>query len=183
MGGWVVAWVGGLSGWVGGQVSTLAAHDPTHSPLSPPPSPWLPLLLQGEQWKKTTVRTALTFPGVVSAIFLTLNFLVWGQKSSGAVPFGTLCALVFLWCGISVPLCFVGSYFGYKKAPEEVGAVHWGAGVGAVGRWLWVEAGCGWVVHAEGAREGHVQHSCAAVQLPGLPPTPPLSSFPCPAPA
>ena len=53
---------------------------------------------QGENWKRTTVRTALTFPGVVSAIFLTLNFLVWGQKSSGAAPFGTLCALIFLWC-------------------------------------------------------------------------------------
>jgi transmembrane 9 superfamily protein 2/4 len=66
------------------------------------------------------VRTALVFPGFVSAIFLTLNFLVWGQRSSGAVPFGTLCALVFLWCGISVPLCFVGSYFGYKKPAPEV---------------------------------------------------------------
>ena len=32
--------------------------------------------LQGEQWKRTTVRTALAFPGFVSAIFLTLNFLV-----------------------------------------------------------------------------------------------------------
>lgn len=74
---------------------------------------------KGEQWKQTTLRTALAFPGFVSAIFLTLNFLVWGQKSSGAVPFGTLCALVFLWCGISVPLCFVGSYFGYKKAAPE----------------------------------------------------------------
>ncbi|PRW59585.1 transmembrane 9 superfamily member 7 [Chlorella sorokiniana] len=75
---------------------------------------------KGEQWKRTTVRTALAFPAFVSAIFLSLNFMVWGQRSSGAVPFGTLCALVFLWCGVSVPLCFVGSYFGYKKpAPED----------------------------------------------------------------
>ena len=45
---------------------------------------------------------------------------VWGQKSSGAVPFGTLFALFFLWFGISTPLVFVGSYFGYKKpAPED----------------------------------------------------------------
>ena len=75
---------------------------------------------QGEEWKKTTLKTALLFPGTVFAIFLTLNFLVWGQKSSGAVPFGTLFALCFLWFGISVPLVFVGSYFGYKKpAPED----------------------------------------------------------------
>lgn len=158
--------------------------------------PLLTSRLQGEQWKRTTVRTALAFPGFVSAIFLTLNFLVrvavgrctlrvcqarlaqrthcswrhvlcggsklcrqrsktagctqpighssphpapallqvWGQRSSGAVPFGTLCALVFLWCGVSVPLCFVGSYFGYKKpAPEVRGAVGQG--------WtLWLQA-------------------------------------------
>ncbi len=102
-------------------------------PRDPPRRPACPAyfgLLQGEQWKKTTVRTALSFPGFVSAIFLTLNFLVWGQRSSGAVPFGTLCALVFLWCGISVPLCFVGSYFGYKKPAPEVSERSKGAGAG-----------------------------------------------------
>jgi len=36
------------------------------------------------------------------------------------VPFGTLLALFMLWFGISVPLVFVGSYFGYKKpAPDD----------------------------------------------------------------
>lgn len=75
---------------------------------------------KGEQWKRTTLRTALTFPGIVSVIFLTLNFMIWSQGSSGAAPFGTLAALIFLWFGISVPLCFVGSYFGYKRpAPED----------------------------------------------------------------
>lgn len=78
------------------------------------------LAMQGDQWKQTTLKTALLFPGIVFGIFLSLNFLVWGQKSSGAVPFGTLFALCFLWFGISVPLVFVGSYFGYKKpAPED----------------------------------------------------------------
>jgi len=74
---------------------------------------------RGEAWKLTTVRTALAYPGAVSSIFLTLNFLVWGQKSSGAVPFGTLLALIFMWFGISVPLTFVGSYFGYRKHARE----------------------------------------------------------------
>ena len=78
------------------------------------------LYFQGDQWKKTTLKTALLFPGVLFAIFFALNMLVWGQKSSGAVPFGTLFALCFLWFGISTPLVFVGSYFGYKKpAPED----------------------------------------------------------------
>jgi len=77
--------------------------------------------VQGDQWKKTTLQMALLFPGVLFAIFFALNMLVWGQKSSGAVPFGTLFALFFLWFGISTPLVFIGSYFGYKKpAPEDL---------------------------------------------------------------
>lgn len=57
--------------------------------------------------------------GTCFCVFFALNLLIWGQKSSGAVPFGTLFALCFLWFGISVPLVFVGSYFGYKKPAAE----------------------------------------------------------------
>ncbi|KAF5748119.1 hypothetical protein HS088_TW04G00069 [Tripterygium wilfordii] len=63
--------------------------------------------------------TAIMFPGIVSAIFFVLNALIWGEKSSGAVPFGTMFALVFLWFGISVPLVFVGSYVGFRKPAIE----------------------------------------------------------------
>ena len=62
-----------------------------------------------------SLQTAFLFPGVVFVVFFILNFFVWGKGSSGAVPFGTLFALLFLWFGISVPLCFVGSYFGFRK--------------------------------------------------------------------
>ena len=72
------------------------------------------------QWKRTTTRAALAFPMLVSTVFLLLNFLVWGQRSSGAVPFWSLFALMFLWFGVSVPLTFVGSFVGYRKeAPED----------------------------------------------------------------
>merc|ERR1711957_669522 len=47
--------------------------------------------------------------------FFILNFFVWGEKSSGAVPFTTMFALLVLWFGISVPLVFLGAYFGYRK--------------------------------------------------------------------
>jgi len=64
--------------------------------------------------------TAMLFPGTIFVIFFILNCVIWGQHSSGAVPFGTLVALVALWFGISVPLVFFGSYFAYKKpAPEH----------------------------------------------------------------
>jgi len=74
---------------------------------------------RGEQWKEMTTRTALMFPGILFAVFFVLDLLVWGQKSSGAVPFGTLVAICFLWFGVSVPLVFVGSYYGFKKPADE----------------------------------------------------------------
>eukprot|EP00201_Polytomella_parva_P008032 CAMPEP_0175053626 /NCGR_PEP_ID=MMETSP0052_2-20121109/9036_1 /TAXON_ID=51329 ORGANISM="Polytomella parva, Strain SAG 63-3" /NCGR_SAMPLE_ID=MMETSP0052_2 /ASSEMBLY_ACC=CAM_ASM_000194 /LENGTH=521 /DNA_ID=CAMNT_0016318195 /DNA_START=487 /DNA_END=2052 /DNA_ORIENTATION=- len=74
---------------------------------------------RGENWRRMTLQTALLFPGICFAIFFLLNLLIWGQKSSGAVPFGTLFALCVLWFGISLPLVFIGSYFGFKKAPAD----------------------------------------------------------------
>ncbi|CAA6666154.1 unnamed protein product [Spirodela intermedia] len=66
-------------------------------------------MFKGGEWKKNTLKTAFMFPGIAFAVFF----------SSGAVPFGTMFALVFLWFGISVPLVFVGSYLGYKKPAIE----------------------------------------------------------------
>mmetsp|Transcript_32780 Transcript_32780/g.53178 ORF Transcript_32780/g.53178 Transcript_32780/m.53178 type:complete len:655 (+) Transcript_32780:51-2015(+) len=76
-------------------------------------------MFKGTAWKKNTLLTAILFPGVVFSIFLLLNLLIAGKSSAGAVPFWTLFALVFLWFGISVPLVFIGSYFGLKKAAIE----------------------------------------------------------------
>jgi len=72
---------------------------------------------KGEDWKKTTLLTAFLYPGTVFVIFFVLNLFIWGTKSSGAVPFTTMFALLVLWFGISVPLVFLGAFFGYKKAP------------------------------------------------------------------
>ncbi|XP_043706856.1 transmembrane 9 superfamily member 8-like [Telopea speciosissima] len=76
-------------------------------------------MFKGTEWKKIALRTAFMFPGVVFVIFFILNALIWGQKSSGALPFGTMFALVFLWFGISVPLVFVGGYVGFRKPAIE----------------------------------------------------------------
>lgn len=77
-------------------------------------------LCRGEEWKAMTAAAALLFPGFLSAVFFALNLLVWSQRSSGAVPFGTLVALFALWLGVSVPLTFVGSYLGFRApAPED----------------------------------------------------------------
>ncbi|KAL9242014.1 hypothetical protein vseg_016061 [Gypsophila vaccaria] len=76
-------------------------------------------MFKGTEWKKNTLKTAFMFPGILFSLFFVLNALIWGEKSSGAVPFGTMLALMLLWFGISVPLVFVGSYLGFKKPPIE----------------------------------------------------------------
>ena len=70
--------------------------------------------LRGAQWKTLTLMTALLYPGIVFGAVLFLNFFIWGRGSSGAVPFGTIVALVAMWFCISVPLVFVGAFFGFK---------------------------------------------------------------------
>merc|ERR1712065_7734 len=60
--------------------------------------------------------TALMFPGICFCIFFVINLFIWGKKSSGAVPFGTLVAIMAMWFGVSVPLVFLGAYFGFRKA-------------------------------------------------------------------
>merc|ERR1719471_821475 len=74
----------------------------------------------GIDWKMATLLTAFLFPGVVFVIFFVLNLLIWGQKSSGAVPFTTMFALLVLWFGISVPLVFLGSYLGFQRPAIEL---------------------------------------------------------------
>ncbi|KAE8656251.1 Transmembrane 9 superfamily member 7 [Hibiscus syriacus] len=74
---------------------------------------------KGTQWKRNTLKTAFIFPGFLFIIFFMLNALVWGEQSSGAVPFGTMIALVCLWFGITVPLAFIGSYLGFKNPAME----------------------------------------------------------------
>lgn len=73
----------------------------------------------GEKWKSNVLLTALVCPGVVFSLFFVLNLLLWAKDSSAAVPFTTLLALLALWFGISLPLTFVGAYFGFKKRVME----------------------------------------------------------------
>merc|ERR1719440_691130 len=51
----------------------------------------------GEDWKMATLLTAFLYPGVFFVVFFILNLFIWGQKSSGAVPFTTMFALLVLW--------------------------------------------------------------------------------------
>uniref|UniRef100_A0A8B9H0U7 Transmembrane 9 superfamily member n=1 Tax=Astyanax mexicanus TaxID=7994 RepID=A0A8B9H0U7_ASTMX len=70
----------------------------------------------GENWKTNVLLTALLCPGIVFADFFLMNLILWVEASSAAIPFGTLVAILGLWFGISVPLTFLGAYFGFKKS-------------------------------------------------------------------
>lgn len=72
-------------------------------------------MFRGIQWKQNTLMTAFFFPGVVFSIIFVLNLLLWIYGSSGAIPFGAFFTLLFLWFCVSVPLVFLGSFFGYKR--------------------------------------------------------------------
>lgn len=70
-------------------------------------------------WVWFTFWTAVAFPGMCFVIFFGLNILVLQQKSTGAVPFGTLVALLVMWFGISMPLVYLGSYLAFKQEGRQ----------------------------------------------------------------
>jgi len=76
-------------------------------------------MFKGTSWRTNALWTAMLFPGVCFITFFVVNLLIWGQKSSGAVPFSTLVAMLLMWLGISVPLVVCGAFFGYRKQPIE----------------------------------------------------------------
>jgi len=90
----------------------------------------------GEHWQRCTLATALLFPGINFTVFFVVNAILWHQDSDGAVPFGSMFAVVALWLGVSLPLTFIGAYSGYKRdavepatptigEPAEIPPVQW----------------------------------------------------------
>lgn len=69
----------------------------------------------GVKWKSNVLLTSTVSPGIVFGLFFVMNLVLWDEESSGAVPFSTLVAILALWFGVSVPLTFVGAYFGFRK--------------------------------------------------------------------
>ncbi|PKA62455.1 hypothetical protein AXF42_Ash009342 [Apostasia shenzhenica] len=66
-------------------------------------------------WMSVSWRVACFFPGIAFVILTTLNFLLWGSQSTGAIPFSLFIVLILLWFCISVPLTLVGGYLGAKS--------------------------------------------------------------------
>lgn len=75
--------------------------------------------LHGDSWKRNIALTPILVPGCVFAIFFFLNFFLIGAGGSGAVPLGTMIALIAIWFVVSVPLSLGGSFFGYRSDAVE----------------------------------------------------------------
>jgi len=75
--------------------------------------------MKGKEWKAAAFLTATLFPGIVFALGVFVNFFIWGKHSSGAIPFTTMLSVAAMWFGISLPLVYLGYFFGYRKHPYE----------------------------------------------------------------
>lgn len=73
----------------------------------------------GESWKLNMILTATLLPGTLLGGLVGLNFFLVYNQSSGAVPFGTMMAMVCLWLIISFPLSIAGSYYGLRQPRIE----------------------------------------------------------------
>lgn len=83
--------------------------------------------MAGEKWKTNMILTPLFVPGITFAVFFFLNLFLWGQQSSGAVPFTTMLVIIGIWFLISVPLSLLGSWLGFKarliQAPVKTNSI------------------------------------------------------------
>jgi len=74
---------------------------------------------RGRLWQLCTVMTATLFPGAAFCIFLFFNIILWFLHSSASAPFLDVIIVAAMWCCVSIPLVFLGAYFGYKKDAIE----------------------------------------------------------------
>lgn len=63
----------------------------------------------GENWKMNMILTPILVPGIMFLAFIILNFFLIFASSSGAIPLGTMIAIVLIWFVVSVPLSVFGS--------------------------------------------------------------------------
>ncbi|XP_044503185.1 transmembrane 9 superfamily member 12-like [Mangifera indica] len=75
---------------------------------------WITIKGTSEGWRSVSWSVACFFPGIVFVILTVLNFILWGSKSTGAIPISLYFVLLSLWFCISVPLTLLGGFFGTR---------------------------------------------------------------------
>jgi len=77
-------------------------------------------LMDGKKWKRNTMLTATLFPGMLVAMFLSLNIFLSFAGAATAVSIWTILLLSLLWVCVSTPLVFLGSFFGFRAEKLSV---------------------------------------------------------------
>ncbi|KAL2466709.1 Transmembrane 9 superfamily member 12 [Abeliophyllum distichum] len=80
---------------------------------------WRTIKGSSEGWRSVSWSIACFFPGIVFVILTVLNFILWGSKSTGAIPISLYFVLLSLWFCISVPLTLLGGLLGTRAEPIE----------------------------------------------------------------
>lgn len=69
----------------------------------------------GDNWKLNMILTPVLVPGILFGVLVLLNFSLIYVNSSGAIPFGTLFAIIAIWFVVSIPLAVAGSVLASKR--------------------------------------------------------------------
>lgn len=80
---------------------------------------WRTIKQSSDGWKGVAWSIACFFPGIVFIILTSLNFVLWGSKSTGAIPISLFFILLALWFCISVPLTLLGGLIGIRAEPIQ----------------------------------------------------------------
>mmetsp|Transcript_25677 Transcript_25677/g.38388 ORF Transcript_25677/g.38388 Transcript_25677/m.38388 type:complete len:683 (-) Transcript_25677:206-2254(-) len=70
---------------------------------------------RGRMWQRCTIFTATLFPGLCFGVFLFFNTYTAFVHSSLSIPFLDVLLVTVMFCGVQIPLVFLGAYFGYKQ--------------------------------------------------------------------
>ncbi|XP_059661313.1 transmembrane 9 superfamily member 12 [Cornus florida] len=80
---------------------------------------WATIKGSSEGWRSVSWSVACFFPGIVFVVLTVLNFILWGSKSTGAIPISLYFILLSLWFCVSVPLTLLGGYLGTRAEPIQ----------------------------------------------------------------
>lgn len=75
---------------------------------------WRTIKGTSEGWRSISWSVACFFPGLVFIILTALNFILWGNNSTGAIPISLYFILLSLWFCVSVPLTLLGGFLGTR---------------------------------------------------------------------
>ncbi|KAG6509122.1 hypothetical protein ZIOFF_034513 [Zingiber officinale] len=75
---------------------------------------WRTIKGGSEGWRSVSWSISCFFPGIAFLVLCILNFMLWGSKSTGALPISLFFTLLSLWFCISVPLTLLGGFLGTR---------------------------------------------------------------------